>query len=93
MFDMTRLYISWTSWGYGTDCQYLLDFHIWGLEDTCTNVIIYCMSEKSMAGDITQKNLPIGQLMEHAITLLMTPLVAKEPLWVATCLPQLHYMG
>lgn len=46
-----------------------------------------------MAGDITQKNLPIGQLMEHAITLLMIPLVAKEPLWVATCLPQLHYMG
>ena len=46
-----------------------------------------------MDRDITQKNLPIGRLMESAITLVMIPLVAKEPFWVETCLHHLHHMG
>jgi hypothetical protein len=93
MSEFTRLFISWTSWGYGTDYQYFWDLLIWQLEGICTNVTISCMSEESMVRNMRLKSFLIERLMENAITLVMTLLEAKELFLVATCSQQIQDMG
>lgn len=93
MSEFTRLYISWTSWGYGTDYQYFWDLLIWESEGICTNVTISCMSEESMVRNMRLKSFLIERQMGNAITLVMILLEAKELFLVATCSQQIQDMG
>uniref|UniRef100_A0A6N2KJU5 Uncharacterized protein n=1 Tax=Salix viminalis TaxID=40686 RepID=A0A6N2KJU5_SALVM len=83
LFD-TLLYISWTSWGSGTDYQFFWDSRIWELEGICTSVTISCMyNAESADGGISC--LLYRTADGNAITLVDDIIGSQGTFFVATC--------